>query len=200
MQALNNQTVSATKLVFDSTERWILGPQLTLDHCHIVLKGSTWRTLQLRDVRLVDCTIEASTELKDFTDWCKCQLVRCRFLGTFVGNSFGEWIDEHGSGGGLVDCDFFESRLVDCQFIGVDVVSLRMPPWPFCTLMDPVGREEELMSATWPGKLGFWVEAVVMCPEEATAVTFDAKQVAEGFDCELDVLHEYLQQLGGVLM
>ena len=66
MQALNNQTVSATKLVFDSTERWILGPQLTLDHCHIVLKGSTWRTLQLRDVRLVDCTIEASTELKDF--------------------------------------------------------------------------------------------------------------------------------------
>ena len=69
MRTLNNQTMTARDLTLDSASRWVLGPRLILERCHIVLKGATRRTLQLSDVRLVDGTIEVTTELKDFSDW-----------------------------------------------------------------------------------------------------------------------------------
>ena len=200
MNTLIEQTIRGKNLRFDSTDRWVLGPRLVLEQCHIILDRCTWRTLQLQDLRFVDCTIEVRGGLKNFTDWCKCQLIGCRLTGTLDGNSFGDWPDEHGGGGGISDCDFSQSNLTGCQFLGVAMDSLTLPTWPNFTILDPVGREQELTGTKWPGKLDFWIEGVVLCPEPTTALSCNAVDVVKGFDCDVEVLRRKLQYLRGVLM
>ena len=200
MRSLDAGTHHGKRLSFDDSERWVLGPGLTLAECDLLLKKRTIRTLQLMDVQLINSRISVTGGLEGFVDWSRCRISGCTFTGTFEGNSFGAWPEEYGPGGDLSDCDFSGSSLRGCQFLGIDVGSLVFPKWPNFTILDPVPREKELLAAGWPGKLAFWVEGAVLCPETTVAISYDARDLVAGFDCDLDTLREHLRQLGGVLM
>ena len=200
MRSLDTGTHQGERLAFDGSERWVLGPGLRLVDCDLLLDKCTVRTLQMKDVQLINCRINVTGGLEGVVDWCRCKVVGCTFVGTFEGNSFGAWPEEYGSGGDISDCDFSASSLRGCQFLGVDVTSLTFPKWPHFTILDPVRREKELLNASWPGKLAFWIEDAVLCPKEVTAISYDARDLIPGFDCDLETLHEHLRELGGVLM
>jgi hypothetical protein len=130
---------------------WI-GPNLTLRRCTLVLSvASRWLTLM--SGQLIDCTIQAKSELKN-TRWTTMNFKGCRFKGRFYGNEFGQR-PEHEEGwelAGLEDCDFSEARLDLCRFHGSDMRTVRLPKWPCFTILDPIGHGRELMSVPWPGR------------------------------------------------
>ena len=128
-----------------------LGPDLTLRRCEVVIRVPT-RRLLIRPTRFIDCSIEVKQELKNHQGWLHASLKGCRFKGQLLGCEFGaHFADEEGRRGSVEDCDFTEARLDLCRFHGCDVRTLRFARWPSFTILDPLGRGQELMSVEWPG-------------------------------------------------
>src|SRR5688500_19043058 len=127
----------------DAKANYILGPNLTLRNCTLVLKVSA-RRLSLKQARFIGCTFELKQELINYQQWISASLQGCRFKGRLTGGDFGHWPeysslpwDQHGS---IEDCDFTEARLDGCRFHGCDPATLRFPKWPCFTFLDPIGR------------------------------------------------------------
>ena len=138
----------------DKNSLYFLGENLTLRNCTLVTKVAS-RNLFIDRVRFIDCTFEVKQQLTNYQQWIRASLERCRFKGLFSGNDFGHW-PEYGSQpeyqfGSIEDCDFSEARLSGCRIMGCDPSTLRFPKWPCFTILDPVGRGRELLSAPWPG-------------------------------------------------
>jgi hypothetical protein len=141
----------------DAKANYILGPNLTLKNCTLVLKVSA-RRLSTKQARFIDCTFEVKQELKNYQGWLAASLKGCRFKGRLSGCDFGHW-PEYSSlpwyqFGSIKDCDFSEARLDGCRFHGCDPRTLQFPKWPCFTILDPIGRASELRSAQWPGDFG----------------------------------------------
>ena len=167
----------------DTKANYILGPNLTLSKCTLVLKVSA-RCLSLKQPRFIDCTFEVKQELKNYQSWVASSLKGCRFKGRLTGCDFGYWPEymslpwyQHGS---IEDCDFTEARLDGCRIMGCDPATIRFPKWPCFTILDPIGRARELNSVQWPG--GFRpiiVEGQYRDPPRTMAVTFYAPALAK---------------------
>jgi hypothetical protein len=182
----------------DKQANYILGPNLTLRNCTLVLKVSA-RRLSLKQPRFIDCTFEVKQELKNYQSWVAASLKGCRFKGPLTGCDFGHWPEymslpwyQHGS---IEDCDFTEARLQGCRIMGCDPATLRFPKWPCFTIIDPIGRSRELNSVQWPGTFGsVTVEGLSTQPPSTTAVTLYAPAMAKRFDTTPEELRAVIEK------
>jgi hypothetical protein len=191
---LENERLELT----DKNSVYFLGPNLTLRNCTVLLKVSA-RNLIIIGARFTDCTFEVKQELKNHQQWIKASLKGCRFKGRLLGCDFGHW-PEYGKEpeyqlGSIADCDFSEARLDACRIMGGDPRSLLFPRWPCFTILDPVRRAPELLSAEWPGRFGLVVlKDVANDPPGTTALTYHAPSVAKRMDTTPEELRAVIEQ------
>ncbi len=179
----------------DKDSLYYLGPDLTLRHCTVVLRVPA-KQLLISPSRFIDCTIQVRQELKNFA-WACAALKGCRFEGAMTGCDFGPWRDymdgwEHGA---IEDCDFTKARLSNCRFHGCDPRTLRFPPWPCFTLLDPIGRSKELTGIKWPGRFGeIVIEDLRNDPPSTVAVTMFAPLIAKRYGITEEELRVVIEQ------
>jgi hypothetical protein len=155
-------------------------------------------------VRFINCTIEVKQELKNHQQWISASLEGCRFTGRFSGCDFGYW-PEYGSEpeyqyGAIKDCDFTEARLDGCRFMGCDPRTLRLPPWPCFTILDPIGNSPALNRVEWPGRFGRVVmEDLINDPPTTVAETFYAPAVAKQLGTTAEELKAVLEKFDCIL-
>ncbi|MFY0526114.1 pentapeptide repeat-containing protein [Archangium gephyra] len=162
---------------------YFLGPNLTLRRCTMVLRVPG-RWLHILPTRFIDCAIEVKQELKNCA-WACASLKGCRFTGRMANCDFGPWTDYTAGweNGAVEDCDFTEARLSNCRFHGCDMRSLRLPPWPCFTILDPIGRLRELNSVQWPDQFGrIIIKNFYKHPPSTVALTYHAPTVAKQYD------------------
>jgi hypothetical protein len=187
----------------DTKANYILGPNLTLRNCTLVLKVSA-RRLSLKQPRFIDCTFEVKQELKNYQSWVAASLKGCRFKGRLTGCDFGHWPEymslpwyQHGS---IEDCDFTEARLDGCRFHGCDPATLRLPKWPCFTILDPIGKSCDLNSVQWPGRFGSVViEDLYDQPPSTKALTFFAPGEAKRYDTTSEELRAVIEKFDCIL-
>jgi hypothetical protein len=187
----------------DTKANYILGPNLTLRNCTLVLKVSA-RRLSLRQPRFVDCTFEVKQELKNYQSWVAASLKGCRFKGRLTGCDFGHWPEymslpwyQHGS---IVDCDFTEARLDACRIMGCDPSTIRFPKWPCFTILNPIERAAELRSVKWPGRYGsVVVDELHTHPVRTRALTEHAPTVAKRFDTTPEELRAVIEKFDCII-
>jgi len=183
----------------DQNANYILGPNLTLKNCTLVLKVAA-RNLSIDRARFIDCTFEVKQELKNHQQWVAAFLKGCRFKGRLSGCDFGHWPEysslpgyQHGS---IEDCDFTEARLDGCRIMRCDPGTIRFPKWPCFTILDPTGRASELRSATWPGIFGdVVVENLHKRPPFIKALTYHAPAVARRMETTPEELRAVIEKL-----
>ncbi len=192
-----DQEISNERLVLDSkSELYYLGHHLTLRNCTLVLKV-TARALVIARAQFIDCALEAKKELKNFR-WNSVHLKGCRFTGRFSGNDFGSW-PTHPEDGSLENCDFSGTRLDACRFLGSDARTLRFPPWPCFTILEPARRWRELNALEWPGDVGrIEVKGFSEDPLSTVAATFSAPELAKRSGTTPEAIKAVLEKLEGV--
>jgi hypothetical protein len=197
MIQFSDREIVNEQLVLDSkTELYYLGHDLTLRQCTLVLKVPA-RALVITRTRLIDCTIHVKQELKNF-QWYTSTLKGCRFTGRLSGNDFGGNLFPPPEGG-IEDCDFSAAQLHGCRFLACDANTLRFPPWPCFTLLNPVQRAHELSAAPWPGDIG----PIVMSrfeeiPSTTNAVTYSAPALAKRYGTTPEAIRNILKKLDSV--
>ncbi|WNG48904.1 hypothetical protein F0U60_35900 [Archangium minus] len=167
----------------DKNANYILGPNLTLKNCTLVLKVAP-RNLSIDRAQFVDCTFEVKQELKNHQDWIGASLKGCRFKGRLSGCDFGHWPEYSSASwcqfGSIEDCDFTEARLDGCRIMGSDPASICFPKWPCFTIIDPIGRASELRGLTWPGRFGELIRDMLpKHPPKTRALTYYAPSAAK---------------------
>jgi hypothetical protein len=198
-QEIENERLELT----DKKANYILGPNLTLRNCTLVLKVSA-RRLSLKQPRFIDCTFEVKQELKNYQSWVAASLKGCRFKGRLSGCDFGYWPEymslpwyQHGS---IEDCDFTEARMDGCRIMGSDPATIRFPKWPCFTILDPIGRARELNSVQWPGRFGsVVVEDLYDQPPSTKALTFFAPGEAKRYDTTPEELRAVVEKFDCIL-
>ena len=180
---------------------YFLGPNLTLRRCTVVTRVSA-RWLHILPTRFIDCTIQVKQELNNH-DWSSAFLKGCRFTGRLTGCDFGHRLPLHWPGrenGGIEDCDFTEARLNYCRFHGCDMRTIRLPPWPCFTLLDPIGRSRELNNLKWPERFGgVIVENLHTEPASTVAVSYHTPTVAKRYGTTPEELKAVLEKLDCVV-
>lgn len=184
------------RLELGSDEAYYLGPDLVLRDCTLVLR-TTAKALTVTRTQLIGCTLEAKKKLTGFR-WNRALLKGCRFTGTFADCDFGYWPEAMGPDGGIEDCDLTGATLDGCRFIGCDAATLRFPPWPCFTLLDPYRRAAELTQVQWPGEVGIIAQTFANYPATTAAVTFLATAVAKKFGTSEAQLRATLERLEGI--
>ena len=178
-----------------------LGPNLTLRNCTLVISVAS-RGLTLMSGQLIDCTLQAKSELKN-KRWARMNFKGCRFKGRFTGNDFGFREDDLDKWrlGGIEDCDFSEARLDSCRFYNCNMQTIQLPRWPCFTLLDPVMRAAELARVEWPGLFGpVVIEGLAEQEQAVVALTYHAPSVAERLDTTAEELRAVLEGLECVVM
>jgi hypothetical protein len=177
-----------------------LGPNLTLRRCTVVIRVPASR-LHILPTHFIDCTIEVKQELRNLS-WTCASLKGCRIKGRMVGCDFGPW-PGNAKGweqGAVEDCDFSEARLDSCRFHGCDPRTIRFPRWPCFTILDPVGRSRELLSAKWPGISELLAEGLDTDPPSTVAVTDHAPSRAKSWKTTEEELRAVLEKFDRILM
>ncbi|MBZ4421537.1 pentapeptide repeat-containing protein [Myxococcus sp. RHSTA-1-4] len=200
MIQFSDREMENERLELDSkTELYYLGHHLTLRRCNLIIKVPT-RALVITRTQLIDCTVDIKRELKNFR-WEGVILHGCRFTGAMTGNDFGRWpYAEHPELGSIKDCDFTGARLDACRFLSCDPGTLKFPPWPCFTILDPVRRKDELLSLQWPGEMRINVESFTDAPPETAAVTYFAPAMAKRNGTTEDAIRAVLDTLDGVIL
>jgi hypothetical protein len=196
----DNRDIEGERLEFPKHAIYFLGPNVTFRRCTLVFSVAA-RWLHLLSGKLIDCTIQAKSELTTLP-WATMDLRGCRFKGRFTGNDFGfrQDLDDSSSIGRIEDCDFTEARLDGCRFFNCDMSSIRLPRWPCFTFMDPRGHAAELGRYEWPGRFGNLIERLATIPEGTVAVTWHAPTVAERMDTTVEELRAALEKAPWVVM
>lgn len=189
--------------VVDKNKHYFLGPNLTLRHCTVILKVPASH-LFINQACFIDCMLEVKLELKNFQQWIRAQLKGCRFKGRLVGCDFGHW-PGYGSApeyqyGSIEDCDFSEAHLNACRFIDCDPLTLRLPRWPYFTILDPIGRAAELREGRWPSLFGRVLIADLHNDPPATAAaTFHAPTIAKQLETTPEELRAVIETFDCIL-
>ncbi len=181
----------------DKTAHYFLGPNLTLRRCTLVLKVSA-RCLFFDRVRFIDCTFEVKQELKNHQAWIMASLKGCRFKGRLSGCDFGHWPSYPGRAwehAAIEDCDFTEARLDGCRFMGCDPHTLKLPPWPCFTILDPIQRAPELRSIKWPDLFGeLVIDTLHKQPPATSALALFAPAEAKRFETTEEELRALIEK------
>jgi hypothetical protein len=198
-QELENERLELT----DKKANYILGPNLTLKNCTLVLKVSA-RQLSFKQAQFIDCAFEVKQELKDYQNWVAASFKGCRFKGRLTGCDFGYWPEymslpwfQHGS---IEDCDFTEAQMSFCRIMDSDPSTLRFPKWPCFTLLDPIGRAAELQGLTWPGPLGGILRDMLpKHPPRTRAITYYAPAAAKLVEATPEAIRAVIEKFDGIL-
>jgi uncharacterized protein YjbI with pentapeptide repeats len=186
----------------DKGSLYFLGPNLTLEKCHLVLKVSARNLLIRRGTRFIDCHFEVKQELKNHQDWVFASLENCRFQGRFSGCDFGSWpgYAEGSEFGSITDCDFTQAQLNGCRFMGCDPRTLQLPRWPCFTILHPLQNASALRGVQWPGLFGgVVVEDLPHEPPSTVATTFHAPTVARRLETTPEALQAVLETFDFIL-
>ncbi|HEX5754074.1 MAG TPA: hypothetical protein VFZ09_48270 [Archangium sp.] len=196
----DNREIEGERIEFPKHAIYFLGPNVTFRRCTLVFSVAA-RWLHLLSGKLIDCTIQAKSELTTLP-WATMNLRGCRFKGRFAGNDFGfrQDLDDSSRSGRIEDCDFTDARLDGCRFFNCDMSSIRLPRWPCFTFMDPRGHAVELGRCEWPGRFGNLIERLATIPEGTVAVTWHAPTVAERMDTTGEELRAALERAPGIFM
>lgn len=184
----------------DKDTLYFLGPNLTLRSCVLRLQVPASR-LNLFGLRLIDCSLEVKRELKNL-NWYKVDLRGCRFTGRLSGCDFGHWPDPvllHREVGNIEHCDFTAAHLHGCRFVRCDPSTLRFPPWPCFTILEPRRRWREFAAIPWPGELGRWFTIAENDPEGTVAATLSATELAKQANVAEERIRDLLQEHSDVL-
>ncbi|HYO59964.1 hypothetical protein [Archangium sp.] len=196
-----NREIEGERLELPKGAIYWLGPNVTLRRCNLVISVAS-RWLHLLSGHLIDCTIQAKSELKN-ARWTRMNFKGCHFKGRFTGNDFGfreESYDEW-QVGGIEQCDFSEARLDACRFYNCDMRTIQLPRWPCFTILDPVRRAAELTRVEWPGHFGpVVIDGLAEQEESVVALTYHAPSVAERLGTTAEELQAVLERLSGVVM
>lgn len=198
MNHLQKQVIEDAELVLTDKEHTYLGPDLGLHRCRIVLRTHA-SALTIADVQLLNCQVEAKKKLSNFQMWCGAAIKDCIFRGRFEGNDFGCWPEQHPNGS-IESCDFGESILDGCRFMGCNIESIKLPKWPCFTVTNPCNLQNAIESVKWPGKLRFWAIDLPSQPNGTAGLAEYAPTLAKQFDCTEEELREALSCLGNVRM
>jgi hypothetical protein len=193
---LENTEITQERFEWGSGVICFLGPSLTLRNCTLVL-GMAARDLIIPQARFIDCTFIVKKQLKNFR-WDTAHLQGCRFKGRFSGNDFGEWPSSPGQGS-IRDCDFSEAHLDWSLFLNCDVRTIRFPPWPCFTILDPSRRWSELQALPWPRDKGPIIGAVLAsAPPSSVALTLSASNLAKWCGTTPDAIKALVGRLDSV--
>ncbi|HLL06825.1 MAG TPA: hypothetical protein VK539_39995 [Myxococcaceae bacterium] len=179
---LENKSMEGERLELCAKNvRYYLGSNLTLRRCTLVL-GMSSDLLHLAGARLMDCTIELKRQLKEVR-WYAAYLKGCRFTGHLFSCDFGHFPGYSTlpcySMGGIEDCDFTDAHLHACQFVGCDASTLKLPLWPYFTLLEPYRRHREFASILWPREIRSWLTGLDEIPKTTSAITYSATAFAK---------------------
>lgn len=181
---LEDKRIEGERLEFSGKENiFFLGPNLIIERCELVLRVAS-RWFHIMPTRFIDCSIVVKQELKN-SSWTCAALKGCRFKGRMSGCDFGPWqgYTQRWEYGSVEDCDFTEARLSNCRFHGCDMRTVRLPKWPCFTILDPIGRAQELNSIKWPRRFGRVVmEDIHTHPSSTVAMTLFAPTEAERYE------------------
>lgn len=107
-------------------------------HCELV--DCAIQIADPRDVYLYDSTfrntsIQVMKTCKE--SWRGCCFDTCRFIGKFCDCQFGADSLDGNCKGILRHCDFSETSLHLCSFYNCAPTDLRLPGWPYVTILEP---------------------------------------------------------------
>jgi hypothetical protein len=172
MLHIEKQIIENQEIVIRNDQVNFWGPELTLDHCRIVIHSST-KNLVITRTKFLNCRIEVRRELINFR-WLDTWLQGCSFKGRLRGNDFGHWSPPYQTMGGIEGCDFTEATLDGCRFIGCQIKTISLPSWPCFTILDPRQTQTRFESIKSPVDLSFLSRPYIHPPENAVAYTYYA--------------------------
>jgi len=196
-----DREIEGERLELSKGALYWLGPNLTLRNCTLVISVAS-RWLHLLSGHLVDCTIQAKSELTS-ARWTRMNFKECRFKGRFSGNDFGFREESYDPWrmGGIEGCDFSEARLHGCRFFNCDMSTIQLPRWPCFTFMDPRGHATDLCRYEWPGLFGqVVIKGLAEGPEGVVAETWHAPTIAEKLDTTAEELRGLLERMPCIVM
>jgi len=164
----------------DKNLRYYLGPNLIMRRCTLVLRVPS-DLLHLAGPRFIECAIEVKRQLKDVS-WWTANLKGCRLTGRFFSCDFGHFPNSkafYEDVGWIEGCDFTAAHLHACRFTGCDVDTLKLPRWPYFTLLEPHRRCREYASMLWPREIRPWFTGYEQFHEATAAMTFSATALAK---------------------
>lgn len=184
----------------DKNTRYYLGPNLVMLRCTVVLRMPS-DLLHLASPRFIDCTIEIRRQLEEVR-WYTAHLKGCRFTGRLFSCDFG-----HFSGskllyydvGGIEDCDFTAAHVHACRFVGCDASTLKLPRWPYFTLLEPYQRHREFASMMWPREIRYWFTGFDMFHANTAALTYSATVLAKEAGVSEDRLRALVEGRSDIL-
>jgi len=197
-----NETMEGQRLELgDKNLRYYLGPNLVMRRCTLVLRAPS-DLLHLVGVRFIDCTIEVKRQLKEVR-WYGAHLKGCRITGRLFSCDFGHFPGYSplpcDSMGGIEDCDFSAAHLHACRFVGCDASTLKLPRWPYFTLLEPYRRHREFASMLWPREIRYWFNGFDEYPENTVAMTYSATAFAKKAGISEDRIRALLEGHSDIL-
>ena len=178
---IEERTLEGERLeLSDKNLRYYLGPNLVMRGCTLVLRMPS-DLFHLNGPRFIDCTLEFKRQLKN-VGWYSAHLKGCRVTGRLFSCDFGHFPNStlpYEDMGGIEDCDFTAAHLHACRFVGCDPSTLRLPGWPYFTLLEPYRRHREFASMLWPREIRAWFTAFDEYPENTVAMTYSATALAK---------------------
>jgi hypothetical protein len=177
-----NETMEGQRLELgDHNFRFYLGPNLVMRRCTLVLRVPS-RLFHLPGPRFIDCTIEIKRQLSEVR-WFTAYLKGCRFTGRLFSCDFGRKPEPDAAFyedvGGIEDCDFSAAHVHACRFFGCDPSTLKLPRWPYFTLLEPYRRHREFASILWPREIRSWFTGFEEFHENTAALTYSATVLAK---------------------
>jgi hypothetical protein len=182
----------------DEKDSYFLGPNLVVHDCTVTLR-TTVRGLIISQTQFVRCQIVAKKKLSNFR-WFNAFFSECRFSGTFSGCDFGRSPEDFEPGGGIENCDFSEATLDACRILNSDVQTIKFPPWPCFTIVNPGSHAERINAIQWPGKTRTLAEVISSFEPETVAVTFFAKDAMLRYQVTEEELRKAISQIPGIRM
>jgi len=200
IQFSDKEIVGERLVLDDKNELYYLGHNLTLRDCTIIFRVAT-RALVITRVRFISCVIGVRQELRNFR-WSGASLKGCRFTGRLFGADFGYWRESGASWdqASISDCDFSGARLDACRFHECDPGTVRFPPWPCFTILDPIGNSKKLGGVEWPGIFGSIIIKILHDqPASTVAVTFHAPSVAKRNETTAEALRAVIEKFDCII-
>lgn len=148
-----------------------------------------------------DCLIEAIKPQRE-RNFFLARFINCRFRGTFKSVKFGrgfraELQEDFGT---IEGCDFTDAVLDDCEFVNVDVSTIKFPQKDHVVLIEPYKRAADVAAVQWPGDLARYMLLSTEPQEWRKAAVDHVPSLARHFKCTPDELRRAFKQFGGVLM
>jgi hypothetical protein len=152
---IENQRLENESLTFDAKQIVMLGPNLTLSHCRVVLSTTQSQFGIMALVHFEMCQIQAKRKLVNFQGWSNASLTGCTFCGHFSGNDFGGKEDTPYM---VKNCDFSHSILAGCRFFHCVPETLVFPKWPCYVIVNPNEVAAGLRAQNVEGPLRRWAK------------------------------------------